>query len=256
MENQIFNESCLDTMSRMEDNYLDLVVTSPPYFNAREYSQYESVKTYMDTMKAIFTEVERTLKECRFCAVNISPVIAPRESRDKESRRIPLPFYFVPMMEEIGFKFMEDIIWVKPEGAVFNRAGHSFPLNRRPYTYKPNIITEYILVFKTHAEKNIEHYTKEGSTISKYFDRTNVWEMNPETQSKHSAPFPEALPSKIVSYYSYEGDVVYDPFLGSGTTAKVAKEMNRKYIGSEINEDYFKIAQKRLAQTQEYFFGV
>ena len=80
--------------------------------------------------------------------------------------------------------------------------------------------------------------------------------MNPETQSKHSAPFPEALPSKIVSYYSYEGDVVYDPFLGSGTTAKVAKEMNRKYIGSEINEDYFKIAQKRLAQTQEYFFGV
>ena len=254
MENMIFNEDCLDTMARMGDNSIDLVVTSPPYFNAREYSQYESLKAYMSTMKSIFTEVERALKECRFCVINISPVIVPRESRDKESSRVPLPFYFVPMMEEIGFKFMEDIIWVKPEGAVFNRAGHSFSLNRRPYTYKPNIVTEYILVFKTYAQKNIEHYTKEGSTINENFERTNVWHMNPETHSKHSAPFPEELPSKIISYYSYEGDLVYDPFLGSGTTAKVAKQIKRKYLGSEINEDYFKIAQKRLDNTQEYFF--
>jgi DNA modification methylase len=254
MKNTIFNESCLDTMSRMKDNSIDLVVTSPPYFNAREYSQYKTVKSYMETMRNIFTEVERTLKECRFCVVNISPVIVARENRNKESSRIPLPYYFVPMMEEIGFKFMEDIIWIKPEGAVFNRLGHSFSLNRRPYTYKPNIITEYILVFKTNASKNIEHYTKEGSTISEYFERTNVWKMNPETHSKHSAPFPEELPAKVISYYSYEEDVVYDPFLGSGTTAKMAKLTKRKYIGSEINEDYFKIAQKRLSQTQEYFF--
>jgi DNA modification methylase len=253
IENQIFNEDCLKTMSRMGDNSIDLVVTSPPYFNARGYSQYESVKIYMDTMRAIFTEVQRTLKECRFCVINISPVITPRENRNKESSRIPLPFYFVPMMEEIGFKFMEDIIWVKPEGAVYNRAA-AFSRNRRPFTYKPNIVTEYILVFKTFAEKNIELYTREGSTISEDYERTNVWNMNPETHSKHPAPFPEKLPAKIISYYSYEGDLVYDPFLGSGTTAKMAKLANRKYLGSEINEDYFKIAQKRVENTQEYLF--
>jgi site-specific DNA-methyltransferase (adenine-specific) len=71
---------------------------------------------------------------------------------------------------------------------------------------------------------------------------------------KHSATFPENLAHDHIISWSNEGDVVYDPFLGSGTTAKVAKEMNRKYIGSEIHEDYFKIAQKRINQTQEYFF--
>ncbi len=78
--------------------------------------------------------------------------------------------------------------------------------------------------------------------------------MNPETHSKHSAPFPESLPTKLISYYSYEGEIVYDPFLGSGTTAKVAKELKRKYIGSEINEKYFKMSKVRLENTQEYLF--
>ena len=123
MENQIFNESCLDTMSRMKDNSIDLVVTSPPYFNAREYSQYSDVSSYMAEMKRIFEEVYRVLGEARFLAVNISPVLVPREKRSEESRRIPLPFYYVPMLEEIGFLFLEDIIWKKPDGAVFNRIG-------------------------------------------------------------------------------------------------------------------------------------
>ena len=254
MENKIFNEPCLETMSRMEDNSIDLVVTSPPYLNAREYSQYESLTHYLDEMKAIFSEVLRTLKESRFCAINISPVIQSRASRSEESKRIPLPFYLVVLMEELGFQFMEDIIWVKPEGAAFNRGGRSFSLNRKPLTYKPTIVTEYILIFKKPAPKNIEHYTKEGSQVSEFYERTNVWKMNPETKSKHTAPFPKELPSKLISYYSYEGDVVYDPFLGSGTTAKVAKEMKRKYIGSEINEGYFKMSEIRLSSTQEYLF--
>lgn len=254
MENQIFNEDCLETMSRMSDSSIDLVVTSPPYLNAREYSQYDSLEDYMDQMREIFSSVFRVLKESRFLCVNISPIIIPRENRGSESKRIPLPMYLTVALSEIGFQFMEDIVWVKPEGSAFNRGGRSFSLHRRPLTYKPIIVTEYILVFKKPAPKNIEHYTKEGSKISKYYERTNVWEMNPETHSKHSAPFPESLPTKLISYYSYEGEIVYDPFLGSGTTAKVAKEMKRKYIGSEINEEYFTITQKRLESTQEYLF--
>ena len=254
MENQIFNESCLDTMSRMEDNSIDLVVTSPPYFNAREYSQYKSLSEYLSEMEVIFSEVFRTLKQSRFCAVNISPVIVARESRSHESKRIPLPFHLAVILEEIGFQFMEDIIWVKPEGSAFNRGGRSFSMHRRPLTYKPTIVTEYILIFKKPAPKNIEHYTKEGSQIDVNYDRTNVWKMNPETHSQHSAPFPEVLPSKLIKYYSYESELVYDPFLGSGTTAKVSKELKRKYVGSEIHKEYYIMAQNRLSQTQEYLF--
>jgi DNA modification methylase len=92
MENTIFNESCLDTMSRMADNSIDLVVTSPPYFNAREYSQYSDVSSYMETMRDIFTEIYRVLGEARFLAVNISPVLVPREKRSEESRRVPPTF--------------------------------------------------------------------------------------------------------------------------------------------------------------------
>ena len=254
MGNQIFNESCMDTMSRMGDCSIDLIVTSPPYFNAREYSQYDTLKDYLNEMRLIFTELFRVLKESRFCALNISPVLIPRESRSHESRRIPLPSHLVVLLDEIGFQFMEDIVWVKPEGSAFNRGGRSFSMHRRPLTYKPTIITEYIFVFKKPAPRNIEHYTKEGSQIETSYERTNVWRMNPETHSQHTAPFPETLPYKLIKYYSYEEDLVYDPFLGSGTTAKVAKQLKRKYVGSEIHEKYFKISQKRIEESQEYFF--
>jgi len=95
--------------------FIDLIVTSPPYFNAKEYSQYDSVSEYLGIMKDIFLETERVIKEGRMCVINISPVLVAREKRSKQSYRIPLPYYFVPMMEEIGFEFLEDIIWEKPE---------------------------------------------------------------------------------------------------------------------------------------------
>ena len=110
---ELYNENCKLTINRMENDTIDLVVTSPPYFNARDYSQYDSVKSYMNEMKEIFTLVYGKLKQSRMCILNISPVLVEREKRSKQSYRIPLPFYYVPMMEEIGFEFLEDIIWVK-----------------------------------------------------------------------------------------------------------------------------------------------
>ena len=81
--NKIYNEDCLHTMKRMPDKFIDLIVTSPPYFNAREYSQYLSVKDYMQKMKEIFTNVFRCLKQSRILIVNISPVLVEREKRSK-----------------------------------------------------------------------------------------------------------------------------------------------------------------------------
>jgi DNA modification methylase len=232
-------------MRRMEDNFIDLTVTSPPYFNARSYSQYESVDEYLYQMENIFRMVYSKIKPSRMCIINISPVLVKRESRNKQSYRIPLPFYYVPMMEKIGYEFLEDIIWKKPDGAACNRNGGFFK-HRKPIAYKPNIITEYILVFKKPATFLIDKIIKNDSLVSDDYERTNVWEFNPETKSKHSAPFPEKLADNCIKYYSYENDIVYDPFMGSGTTAKIAKVNNRKWVGSEISYEYCQIAENRV----------
>jgi DNA modification methylase len=235
--NKLYNEDCKITLNRLITNSIDLLITSPPYFNARDYSQYTSVKDYMREMLEIFTLVYDKLKLSRMCIVNISPVIVSRESRNKQSYRIPLPYYFVPMMEEIGFEFLEDIIWEKPDGAVPNRNAVFFR-NRKPVSYKPNIVTEYILVFKKPAPFLIDKILKCDSLVSDGYERTNVWKINPQTKSWHPAPFPDKLVENCIKYYSYENDVIYDPFGGSGTVGKVAKRLNRNWIMSELSKEY------------------
>ena len=181
------------------------------------------------------------------CVINISPILIKRINRNKQSYRIPLPFYFVPMMEKIGFEFLEDIIWKKPSGAVANRNG-GFYKHRKPVAYKPNIITEYILVFKKKANFLIDKVLKNNSFVKDNYEKTNVWEIQPETQSQHPAPFPEKLAENVILYYSYEKDIVYDPFMGSGTVAKMAILNNRKWIGSEIKQEYYDIINNRISQ--------
>ena len=243
--NKIYNENCLDTMARMPDCFVDLVFTSPPYYNAREYSQYKDVADYMAQMEQVFLGIERILKPSRMCVINISPVLVEREKRSEQSYRIPLPFYFVPMMEKIGFEFLEDIIWKKPDGAAANRNG-GFYRHRKPVAYKPNIVTEYVLVFKKKANFLIDKILQNNSLVDDGYERTNVWEIQPETKSWHSAPFPKKLAENVIRYYSYENDLVYDPFMGSGTVAKMAILNNRNWIGSEISKEYCEIAEKRI----------
>ena len=247
---ELIQGDCLEKMKEIPDGSIDLTVTSPPYFNAREYSRYDSVGEYMCQMKSIFSGVFEKTKESRMCVVNISPILVEREKRSKQSYRIPLPFYFVPMMEKVGFEFLEDIIWVKPDGAAPNRNG-GFYRHRKPVAYKPNIVTEYILVFKKPAPFLIDKIIKNESLVDDGYERTNVWKINPETNSKHPAPFPEELPRKVISYYSYEGDTVCDPFMGSGTTGIACKKHNRNFIGIELDQEYFKIAEKRITHKQE-----
>lgn len=235
---KIFNENCKTTMIKLEDNLLDLIVTSPPYYNAKDYSYYNSVKDYMGQMKDIFTLVYDKLKLSRMCVINISPVLVQRKNRNKQSYRIPLPFYFVPMMEEIGFEFLEDIIWVKPDGSAPNRNGGFFR-HRKPVAYKPNIVNEYVLVFKKPAPFLIDKVLKNDSLVDDGYERTNIWKLNPDTSNWHPAPFPESLVERIVKYYSYENDIVYDPFAGSGTVGKVCKRLNRNAILSELKEEYY-----------------
>lgn len=237
----------LDRLKELADESVDLTVTSPPYFNAKEYSQYPSVKDYMLQMREIFTLVYMKTKQSRMCVINISPVLVKREKRSKQSYRIPLPFYYVPMMEEIGFEFLEDIIWLKPEGSAPNRNG-SFYRHRKPVAYKPNVVTEYILVFKKPAPFLLDKIIRNESLVPDGYERTNVWAFNPETNSSHPAPFPEALPERVIAYYSYEGDLVLDPFMGRGTTGGVAKKMMRRFVGIEIDPVSFELAREWVGE--------
>lgn len=235
----------------IDNESIDLVITSPPYYNAKEYSQYTSVKKYMIIMEEIFIEVERVLKLSRMCIINVSPILIKRINRANQSHRIPIPFYFVPMMEKIGFEFLEDIVWKKSAGSVPNRNG-GFYKHRKPMGYKPNIVTEYVLVFKKKADFLIDKILKNDSLVMGNYEKTNVWEFNPETKSDHPAPFPEVLVENCIKYYSYEKDLILDPFIGSGTTAVVAKKLNRNYIGIEKNSEYCEMACERIKKEVKY----
>ena len=250
LQNQIILGDCLEKMKDIPDNYIDMIITSPPYFNAKQYSQYETLEQYMEEMQKIFRQCLRVIKQSRICIIIVSPVIQPRISRSKQSYRIPLNAYYIIMMEKLGFDFLEDIIWLKPDGSAKNRNG-GFYRHRKPIAYKPNIVTEYVLVFKKKAPFLIDKIIKNNSLVPDGYERTNVWKINPETKSKHPAPFPEQLAKKCIEYYSYENDIVLDPFAGSGTTTIACINTNRNYICIEKDENYFNIMKNRITSLTE-----
>jgi DNA modification methylase len=248
----VINKDCVSGIKELENETIHLTWTSPPYYNAKSYSQWPTYQDYLDFLREVFLEVFRVTKEGRMCVVNLSPVIVPRESRNSESCRLPIPYDFFPIMKEIGWKYLDDIVWVKPEGASINRNGGFFQ-HRKPVAYKPNLVSEVIFVFQKPAnfliDKIVRSYKddilKESLVIGDY-ERSNVWRINPETKSKHLAPYPEELSDKIIKYYSFVGDVVLDPFLGSGTTLVSCKKLKRNGIGFEIHEEYCKMSEERI----------
>ncbi len=255
--NKIYNMDCMEGLKQMPNSSIHLVVTSPPYFNAKNYSFWETYESYLKWVQDIFTQCYRVLKDGRMCCVNISVIIQPRSKRSEESKRIALPFHFVNLMENIGFKFLEDIIWIKPEGSAKNRNGRFFQ-DRQPVQYKPNIVNEYIFVFQKPMEglidkivRNYKGDIKENSLIKDEYERTNIWYINPETKSKHPAPYPQQISDNLIKYYSYVDDIVLEPFMGSGTTALSAIKNNRNYIGFELDKDYCDIANKRISEHHE-----
>ena len=216
---------CLEVMKTIPDGSVDLIITSPPYYNAREYSQYGSYQEYLETMVSIFSVVKDKMNGGSFLCINVSPVIQARESRSGKSKRYAIPQNLTTELEKIGLEFIDEIIWVKPEGAVKNRGGGFFR-SRKPKAYKPNCVTESILVFQRSDSGIIDKHLKNEDLVEDGYERSNVWFMNPETKSKHSAPFPVELPDKLIRYYSYSNQIVLDPFMGSGTTGVAAKNLN------------------------------
>ena len=251
--NHIILGDCSKVLKTLEDESIHLTCTSPPYYNAREYSTWPTYNDYLTFLKDVFREVLRVTQPGRMCAVNLSPVIEARESRAHESKRLAIPFHFFSLMEEMGWKYIDDIVWLKPEGAAINRNG-GFYQHRKPVAYKPNIVTETIFIFQKPApfliDKVVRSYEGEileQSLVKEDYERSNVWKINPETASKHLAPYPKELSDKIIKYYSYVNDVVLDPFMGSGTTAISCIDLKRQYLGVEIHQEYIDMAENRIA---------
>jgi len=246
LKNVIVNGDTVETMKLLQDESIHLTFTSPPYYNARDYSIYPSYKNYLEFLEEVFKEVYRITKEGRFLILNTSPIIIARISRSHSSKRYPIPFDIHPYLVEMGWEFIDDIVWLKPEASVKNRIG-GFMQHRKPLGYKPNSVTEYLMVYRKSTEKlldwNIKQYdwdTILKSKVADGYETTNVWKIDPCFDKIHSAVFPVELCKRVIQYYSYKGDLVFDPFGGSGTVGKTAKNLGRHFLLTEKDETYFK----------------
>lgn len=245
LKNVVVNADTLEVMKLLKDESIHLTFTSPPYYNARDYSIYPSYQSYLKFLEDVFAEVYRITKEGRFLILNTSPIIIPRISRSHSSKRYPIPFDIHPHLIEMGWEFIDDIVWMKPEASVKNRIG-GFQQHRKPLAYKPNSVTEYLMVYRKSTEKlldwNIHQYdwqTVQESKVPEGYETTNVWKIDPCFDKVHSAVFPAELCKRVIQYYSYKGDVVFDPFAGSGTVGKTAKSLGRFFFLTEKDETYF-----------------
>src|SRR5574341_329590 len=245
-----------EILSQMPAESVDLVFTSPPYYNARpEYTDYISYEDYLLKIRKVLQQGHRILSDGRFFIMNVSPVLIRRANRNEASKRIAVPFDFHRLFIEEGYEFIDDIIWVKPEGAGWATGrGRRFAADRNPLQYKAVPVTEYVLVYRKHTDLLIDWHIRNHpdqrlvaeSKIPDGYERTNVWKINPATGSKHPAAFPQELAEKVIGYYSFKGDVGMDPFAGSGTVGAAAAELGRRFVLFDNNSEYVELMREAV----------
>jgi modification methylase len=229
-----------DKMLEIPANSLHLMVTSPPYNVTKAYDEDLSLEEYLQLLRGVFLETYRVLVNGGRACVNIANL----------GRRpyLPLSDFISQIMLEIGFLMRGEVIWNKGAGAGVSMAWGSWQSASNPVLRD---VHEYILVFSKGSfarEKSVDKV----NTISKeqFMEWTkSVWTMNPESAQKvgHPAPFPIELPYRLIQLYTFSGDIVLDPFIGSGTTAIAARQAGRRYVGYENDPAYVQLAQNRIA---------
>lgn len=229
-----------EILRKLPSSCIHLMVTSPPYNVGKEYDEDLTLGEYLDFIEEVMHEVYRTLVWGGRVCFNVANL----------GRRpyVPLHAYLIEVFEKIGFLFRGEIIWDKGDAV----SGASTAWGSWQSAVNPTLRDqhEYILVlskgdFKREKKNKVDTITRdEFLEYSK-----SVWRFMPEsaTRVRHPAPFPEELPYRCIQLYSFRGDVVLDPFVGSGTTCVVAHKTGRHFIGIDINEEYVKIALERLS---------
>jgi len=254
--NKVILGNSIDVLEEFPPDTAQLVFTSPPYYNAKpEYSEYVDYQEYLDFMRKIIIRIHSILSEGRFFVINVSPVLIRRTSRSTSSKRLAIPFDLHRIFDSVGFDFIDDIIWMKPEGAGWNLGrGRRFKADRQPLQYKPVPVTEYILVYRKRTDKLIDWNLKrhhdpsliEESRVLGEYDVTNVWKIHPGSSKIHPAVFPEELAQKVIRYYSFKNDLVLDPFAGTGTVGKVAYSLDRRFLLIDNEPEYYKYMKQTL----------
>jgi len=254
LKDTVINGDVRKVLKHVPDESVHLTFTSPPYYNARDYSIYVSYNAYLDFLMEVFNEVHRITKEGRFLIVNTSPIIIPRVSRAHASKRYPIPFDLHSRLVQNGWEFIDDIIWLKPETSVKNRNA-GFLQHRKPLAYKPNAITEYLMVYRKQTDKlldwNMNQYdwdTVQQSRVKGDYETSNVWKIDPTFDRVHTAVFPLELCNRVITFYSYKGDLVFDPFGGSGTLGKAARNLGRYFFLTEQEPKYIERMKLDLAK--------
>ena len=259
LKNTIVLGDVREILQLVPDESFHLTFTSPPYYNARDYSIYKSYHEYLHFLKEVFSLVYAKTKEGRFLIVNTSPIIIPRISRQHSSKRYPIPFDVHYFLVNMGWEFIDDIVWEKPESSVKNRNA-GFLQHRKPLAYKPNAVTEYVMVYRKKTDKlidwNIRQYDSaivNESKVKDGYETSNIWKIDPKHNKVHSAIFPIELCKRIIEYYSFKRDLVFDPFAGSGTFGRVAKNLDRLFFLTEKEPKYFNYMKQFLSQEQTLF---
>ena len=233
--------SSAERMDELEDDSVALMVTSPPYHVGKEYDSGASFEEYLGLLRRVFAETHRKLQPGGRAVVNLANL----------GRRpyVPLSDVVSSMMMEIGYHMRGEVIWVKAKGASGSCAWGSW---RSPSNPVIRDVHEYCLCF---SKGRFDRVVKGTSTIGRdeFLDATlSVWSIPPESARRvgHPAPFPVELPRRFIELYTYEGELVLDPFIGSGTTAVAALQAGREWVGYETDEGYAEVARKRIEDSR------
>lgn len=227
-------------MSQLPDNSVHLMVTSPPYNVGKEYDDDLSLDDYRKFLRAVFTETFRVLVPGGRACVNVANL--------GRKPYVPLHSYIIQDMLEIGFRMRGEIIWNKAASSGASTAWGSWMSASNP-TLRD--VHEYILVFSKGSFGRKKGQKENTITKDEFLEFTkSIWEFPTESARKvgHPAPFPVELPYRLISLYTFKGEVVLDPFCGSGSTCIAALKTGRRYIGYDIEEQYVHLARSRIAR--------
>jgi site-specific DNA-methyltransferase (adenine-specific) len=235
--NRLYCKSSV-TMDELPDNCVHLMVTSPPYNTTKEYDQDLNLEEYLDLLYKVWSETYRVLATGGRACINVANL--------GRKPYIPLHAYIIEQMLEIGFLMRGEIIWNKASSASPSTAWGSWLSAANPVLRD---VHEYILVFSKDSFKRRRKGKESTISRDEFLEWTkSVWTFPavPARKIGHPAPFPEELPHRLIQLYTFKGDIVLDPFAGSGTTCLAARQDGRRYVGYDTSEEYLQLARQRL----------
>jgi modification methylase len=229
-------------MDMIPDSSVGLAFTSPPYNVGKEYDSDMSIQDYLGLIRAVAAEVYRVLKPGGRYVINVANL--------GRKPYIPVHAWFYDIHTDVGFLPMGEVIWEKAKAAGGNCAWGSWRSARSP---RLRDIHEYLLVFAKESYSRLEPGESEVGKDEFLKSTLSIWSIPPESaiRTGHPAPFPIPLAERVIRLYSFVGDVVLDPFVGSGTTCVASVRLDRHYVGFDISEEYCQDARTEIAEEIE-----